>query len=209
MSDAVVEKPEPPKTGPERPDGVSEDEWSALGDPGKTAIVRERARATAAEQALAAARTVKPSPPKPELPKPETPKQKDGEPADMAAMIRDAVAAAIAPLQEDAQQTRAEQAAAKIVQAVTDAAKTRFHDPSDALGLVDLPSLTDGNGVADPVKITAALDDLLTRKPHLGKPVDTRRHTPANAAHVGAGGSVTGRLDDRVKAQLELMKNAL
>jgi hypothetical protein len=39
----------------QRPDGVSEDAWNALGDPGKAAIVRERSARTEAEQARAAA----------------------------------------------------------------------------------------------------------------------------------------------------------
>jgi hypothetical protein len=38
-----------PQNAPEQPDGVSDVEWQALGDPGKTALVRERVRATNAE----------------------------------------------------------------------------------------------------------------------------------------------------------------
>ena len=34
----------------ERPEGVTEEEWEALGDPGKRAIVRERERAEKAER---------------------------------------------------------------------------------------------------------------------------------------------------------------
>ncbi len=41
---------------PARPDGVSDAEWSALGDPGKAALVRERAASTKAVADLAALR---------------------------------------------------------------------------------------------------------------------------------------------------------
>lgn len=52
---AVPAAPAPPAPAgseghpPARPDGVSDAEWSALGDPGKAALVRERAKVTAAE----------------------------------------------------------------------------------------------------------------------------------------------------------------
>lgn len=60
-SPASLEAPAPPTpAGPEgqanvRPDGVSDAEWAALGDPGKAAIVRERHAAAEAQQRLAAA----------------------------------------------------------------------------------------------------------------------------------------------------------
>lgn len=183
-----------------RPEGVSEAEWSALGDPGKAAIVRERARATAAEQALAVARTP-PAPPKP------APAPKAGETADLGEQIRAAVEAAIAPLAQREAQREASQAAEKVRDAVSTAAGFRFHDATDALTQVDLASLTDGEGRADPQKITAALDDLLTRKPHLGKAVDDRRRA-APGSPIGAAGGSAAPLDDRVKATLARMQAA-
>lgn len=194
--------PEPP-----RPDGVTEAEWSALGDPGKAAIVRERARATHAEQALAAARRPTPRPPPTAPPNPDqsTPAVDDKGQPDLAAIIQRAVDAAIAPMRQADEQREAERAAARITEAVTTAAGTRFHDPTDALTGVDLAALTDGTGRPDEAKITAALDGLLTRKPHLGRPFDGRRHT-APGAPVGATGSGAASLDDRVKAQLALMQ---
>lgn len=49
--------PEPTATPtPARPDGVSDAEWSALGDPGKAALVRVRAEAAQAASELAALR---------------------------------------------------------------------------------------------------------------------------------------------------------
>lgn len=207
-------QPPPPPAPPspaghpaaERPDGISDAEWNALGDPGKAALVRERQRATAAEQALAAARAPKPTPPAP--PKPtDPPKGPDGQP-DWAAMIQQAVQAATAPLLEQQAQRDAEVAAAAIREAVTTAAEARFHDATDALAQVDLAALTDGNGRADQQKITQALDNLLARKPHLGKVVDNRRHT-APGSPVGAnGGGAQAPLDDRVKATLARMQQA-
>jgi hypothetical protein len=193
----------------ERPDGVTDAEWAALGDPGKAAIVRERARATAAEQALAAARTTpKPPAPQPQAPAPAAPAagpKGDGQP-DLAALVQQAVSAAIAPLQEATAQREAEQAATAIRDAVSTSAAERFHDPTDALTQVDLASLTDGTGRPDPQKITAALDALLLRKPHLGKPVDDRRRA-APGTPVGATPGSTAPLDDRVKATLARMQS--
>lgn len=193
----------------ERPDGVSDAEWAALGDPGKAAIVRERARANAAEQALAAART---TPPKPEAPPPgnppapAAPATKPGEQPDIAAIVQQAVNAALQPLQEANAQRDAEQAAGQIRDAVTTAAAERFHDATDALAQVNLAALTDGTGRADPAKITAELDALLLRKPHLGKPVDDRRR-PAPGDPVGSTLPSTAPLDDRVKATLARMQS--
>lgn len=199
-----------PPAAPEKPDGVSDAEWAALGDPGKSAIVRERQRAATAEQALAAERarhTPKP-PGTPPAPNPAAPaKTADGQP-DIAALIQQAVTAATAPLLEAQAQRDAETAASVIRDSVTTAASARFHDPTDALAQIDLTTLTDGNGRPDQQKITTALDDLLTRKPHLGKVIDSRRHappgTPIGATGVGPGAP----LDERVKATLTRMQQS-
>jgi hypothetical protein len=198
-----------PPAPPEKPDGVTDAEWAALGDPGKAAIVRERQRAAAAEQALAAERNKHTkTPPKPEPPKPaDPPKGPDGQP-DIAALIQQAVQAATAPLLEAQAQRDAETAAGRIRDAVTTAAAARFHDPSDALAHIDLTTLTDGNGQVDQQKVTTALDQLLTRKPHLGKVVDTRRHAPDGTPIGGGGDGPAALLDDRVKATLARMQAA-
>ena len=86
------------------------------------------------------------------------------------------------------------------------AAAPRLHDPSDALAQIDVAGLTDGSGRPDDTKITAALDDLLKRTPHLAKPVDDRRRAPAGAP---LGGGQIGRpLADRVKDALAQMQAA-
>ncbi len=190
---------------PQRPDGVSEDEWSALGDPGKRAIVRERERATRAEQEAAALRASrpKPTPPKP-APASQQEPQQHGEP-DIAAIVQQAVAAAIAPFQQRDEERRAEDSARAIAKAVSDAAATRLHDPSDALGNLDLTGLTDGAGSPDAAKITAALDDLVKRKPHLAKVTDGRVR-PAPGSMIGGAPSPVASEDERVKAALAKMQ---
>lgn len=202
--------PPAPAAVPQRPDGVTEEEWNALGDPGKRALDRERQARTAAEQALAAARAI-PQPPKPPAPQPpkptDPPKGPDGQP-DLAALIQQAVQAATAPFIERDAQREAETAAASIREAVTTAAGQRFHDATDALAQIDLTQVTDGNGRPDQQKITAALDDLLTRKPHLGKVVDTRRQTAPGSPVGAGGGGAAAPLDDRVKATLARMQQA-
>jgi len=52
---STPQAPASPPT-PVRPDGVSDTEWSALGDPGKAALVRERAASAQAVAELAALR---------------------------------------------------------------------------------------------------------------------------------------------------------
>lgn len=201
--------PAPPAPSPaavQRPDGVSEAEWTALGDPGKTALVRERERANAAERALAAARSSQP--PKQESKKDEPkdpPKDPDkNETPDFAALMKKAVDEAMAPMLQRDQEREAAQAAERVFEEVQKVAKERFHDPTDALVQVDTTKLIDDSGKPDKAKITTALDDLLKRKPHLGRAVDDRRRA-APGSPLG-GGVPTGSLEDRKKAYLDLMK---
>lgn len=187
----------------ERPEGVSESEWESLGDPGKRALVRERERATKAEQALAAARAARPKPTPPKGK--DDPKPEGGEGGgDIASIVQQAVAAAIAPFQQAQEQRDAESAARRVAEAVTTAATGVLHDASDALAAIDLSELTDGEGRPDADKIKTALDDLVQRKPHLAKPVDARRRA-AQGAPVG-GGAPNLSLDDKVKAALAQMQ---
>lgn len=186
---------------PQRPDGVSDAEWDALGDPGKQAIVRERARATAAERDLA---IIKAAQAKAKTPPADS--DGDGGKQDIAAVVRSAVEAAMAPVRQAQEQRETEEAARRVVDALTTAAKTRLHDSSDALTQVDIAGLTDGSGRPDDAKITAALDDLLKRKPHLAKPVDDRRRAQPGAP---LGSGQLGRpIDDRVKEALSQMQAA-
>ncbi len=206
--------PEPPPAGTspadqplDRPTDIAETEWDALGDPGKRAIVRERGRADAAERALAASRarpaTPTPPPPKPgDPPKPTGAKPSDDQP-DIAAIIRDAVSEAVKPFQEAEQRRQTTEAAQLVQKAVTDAAKDRLHDATDALTGIDLVGVVNDQGQADPVKVKAAIDDLVKRKPHLAKTAE--RFAPPGIG----GGAPAGATDaDKVKAVLADMQRA-
>lgn len=206
---------------PARPDGVSETEWSALGDHGKVALTREREARRQAESELAAARA-RPTPPPgvtvapaaPAAPTPQPPAQQQaGQAPDIAAIVQQAVAAAIAPFQERDQQREAAQAADAIRAAVTGKADGLLHDANDALVNVDLSTITDGNGRPDPAKIDAALQKLVTDKPYLAKPTDGRRFAASPAAGAAAapsGGAAGARpLEDRVKDHLAAMNGAV
>lgn len=208
-------------TPPEKPEGVSDEEWNALGDPGKTAIVREREARATAERELAAARAAaaaRPAPPAGQQTTTqtqagqqqtatttgETGKGKDGE-MDIAAIVQEAVTAAVTPLKQEIDGWKAGQAAEKITTAVTTAAASTFHDPTDVLAQIDLTALTDGQGGPDQAKIAKALEDLAAAKPHLVKPFDTSRR-PAPGTPIGSTGPAAVSIDDQVKARLAKMQ---
>lgn len=211
--DDTVDPPEPGNAGPTRPDGISEDEWTALGDPGRAAIVREREARQNAERALAASRA-RPTAPQPDKDKDKakggdkpgggSDADKPGDGVDIESIVQRAVAAAVKPFQDRDDEREAQQAADRVVTAVLEAAKPRFHDATDAIAQIDLTTVLDGNGQPDAAKITTAIDELVTRKPHLAKVVDERRHA---ATDVGPtpGGS-TRPLNDRVNDKLSRMQ---
>ncbi|MGN0063126.1 MAG: hypothetical protein ACI379_02700 [Nocardioides sp.] len=152
----------------ERPEGVSAEEWEALGDPGKKAITREREARVKAERERDAARA-RPTPPKPAAPAaPAAPTKPAGDQPDVAEIVKQAVEAAIKPFQEREDKRDAEAAAAKVRDVVLAAAKPRLHDATDALQ-VDLTTVLDENGSADADKVAKAIDKLLADKPHLAK----------------------------------------
>lgn len=198
-------EPEPP-AAPERPEGVSEEEWNALSDPGRAALTREREARQAAERALAAARA-RPTPPKPKQEPPVDPPtptpKKDEQQPDLAALIQQAVDAAVKPFVEREQQRDAQEAAEQIQAAVVAAAKDRLHDATDALTGIDLTAVVDEHGKADPEKIKAQLDALITRKPHLAK--STERVAPPG---IGGGGPANTTDAERVKSVLAEMQRA-
>lgn len=201
---AEPDPPADPPAAPERPEGVSETEWTALGDTGKTALTRERDARQAAERALAAARA-KPAPPKPKDDKTDPLKldPKPDDKPDFAALIQQAVDAAVKPFRDAEDQRRTESAAEKIQTAVLDAAKSRLHDATDALAGIDLTSVVNDQGLADAAKIKTALDDLVIRKPHLAKAAE-------RLAPPGIGGGAPTNVTDaeKVKAVLADMQRA-
>lgn len=204
----------------DRPEGVSEEEWTALGDPGRAAIIRERQARQEAERRLAAAQA-RPAPP--------GGSQGDGQAGggqggqngqngngnqgagqggqqgapDIAAIVQQAVADAVKPFQEAEERRRVDEAAGKVRAAVLEAAGARLHDPTDALGNVDLTQVVDGNGAVDPAKVAAALDALVSKKPHLAK--SGQRYAPPG---IGGGAPAGANEADKVKAALAQMNEA-
>lgn len=200
---------DPSNDPPQRPEDVSEEEWNALGDPGKQAIVRVRAERdqavsakSEAERALQAARA-RPAPPRNDPPKNDPPTPKPGDQPDIAALVTEAVNAAFKPFAEREQERDADQAAQAVVSAVKTAADGRFIDSSDALG-IDLAAVVDDAGKPDAAKIKTALDKLLETKPHLAKgprtaPFGVGATTNGSQAATGA---------EQVKARLAAMQAA-
>lgn len=213
---------------PAKPEGISDDKWTALGDTGRVAIVREREARQTAERALAASRA-RPAPPAKKTAagdaNADAQQQQQEAPA---AADADAIAAALATAmkpfadfmskqQEREDQREAQEAAGKVVDAVLKAAKGQFkpdekgsalefHNPSNALTMIDLTKVVDDQGTPDEAKISAELVGLLKRETHLGKVVDTRR-TAAVGTGAGASGAETP-LGDRVKDTLARMQEA-
>lgn len=187
---------------PVRPDDIPEETWDALGDPGKQALTREREARQSAERALAAARA-KPAPPKPTV-KPDEPAKSEAkadDQPDIAAIVKQAVDAAIKPFAEKDQQREAQSAAEKVRDAVKAAAKGRLHDESDGL-MIDLAAVVAEDGTPDAEKIKTALDTLIETKPHLAK--DTRRFAAPGVGPTATGGAVP--MKEQVQSVLAQMQ---
>lgn len=196
---------DPSNDPPERPEGVSEEEWNALGDPGKAAIVRERTARQEAERQLAAARARPTPPPAPPAPTPPAPPTPPTPPApappaggqqqpDIAAIVQQAVEAAVKPFKEREEQRDTQAAAQKVADEVTKAAKDLLHDPDDALTGINLTLVVNDQGQYDPVKGKAEIDALIARKPHLAK--SGQRFAPP-----GIGGGAPAQLSDADKVK--------
>ena len=201
----MTQTPPEPEIPAEAPEGVSDEEWSALGDPGKKALVRERERADNALRDLAAARA-RPTPPA--QPRPTPPGQAPAAPAagsepDVQALVEQAVAAAVKPFQEAEQTRQAQEAAGKIQTAVLEAAKAHLQDETDALANIDLTTVVNDQGQADAEKIKTALDALVVKKPHLAK--SAQRFAPPG---IGGGAPAAATDAERVKSVLADMQRA-
>lgn len=183
----------------EAPEGVTAEEWDALGDPGKKAIVREREARQEAERKLAAAHA-RPTPPpgKPAV----TTAPPAGDAPDVAKLVQEAVAAAIKPFTEANEARTAAEAQDAIKDKVRTAA-TGFHDADDAVAGIDLTKVVT-DGAVDPTKLAAELEALGARKPHLVK--DGRRFAPAGAG--GGPGSGAKTTEDKTKESLARMAEA-
>ena len=204
--------PAPAAPALNRPDGITDEEWNALSDPGKAALVRERDARSAAERQLAAYRQTQPTPPAQppaEPPAPAAPVVDPSAPMNadaIAAIVQQSVAAALKPIQ-DAEAARTAAAAQQaLTLAVTEASRPKFLDPSDVLADIgaNQVALVDDTGTPDHSKITAALDDLAKRKPHLLKP--GQRQAPAG---LGAGAPTPSNQEgERVNESLKRMQAA-
>lgn len=62
----------------------------------------------------------------------------------------------------------------------------KLADPDDLLVNVTVDDITDGNGHVDPKALTAAIDDLLTRKPHLAATARRVPQVPGGPRQPGA-----------------------
>lgn len=184
----------------ERPDGVSEQEWAALGDPGRRAIERERRNARderrqreQAERERDEARraTRSPEPPKPGQQQP-----------DIAALIQQGIDAALRPVLQQQAATAAE----RIRDRAQSLAASVLHNPADAAVHLDLSSMVTAAGDPDEQAIRDGLARLIEERPYLARPVDGRR--AADGSGQGAGSSVGLTLQQRVQEQLDLMKTS-
>lgn len=196
--------PDDPPADP--PEGVTPEEWDALGDPGKRAIVRERARADDAERRAQAA-TARPTPPKPRDPEPLKPAApaggQQGDQPDVAALIQQAVAEAVKPFQEAEEQRQVQAKAEAAGRVLVEAAKPHLLDPTDALAHIDLTPLLGADGTVSTADAAKAVEQLKADKPHLAK--STVRTAPPG---IGGGAPATATEAEKVAAAAAQMYKA-
>lgn len=167
--------------GEERPEGVSEDAWNDLGEPGKSALRKERKRATDAEKEKISlerqvktlqSELVKKKAEEGKGGKPDSSGQNDGDGAqekngalnmeDVEKLISAAVNKATQPLIEAAKNKELDEA---IV-----GAASAFYNPKDALLLVDKKEIVDENGNVDEKMLKYVLENVAKQRPYLLKP---------------------------------------
>lgn len=78
-----------------------------------------------------------------------------------------------------------------VVSEVRAFAANDFADPDDAAAFLKLDAYVDEDGTVDTAAIQSDLAELLTRKPHLGKPGERRAPRPDPSQASGAGGRTT------------------
>jgi|GEM_PF-3022629 len=139
----------------DKPDDVSDEEWSALGDPGKQALVRtkesaKQARQKAADEAARAAAL-----------QAQIDELKNASESDTEKLVREAT--------EQATKNVTKQANARIISAEVRAqAAGKLADPADAIKFLDLTKFeADDTGAVDEAAISAAIDQLVESKPYL------------------------------------------
>jgi hypothetical protein len=177
--------PQPALASTDSPlEGVSAEEWQALGDPGKAALRRERQARDDLQRQLAEARKPAPQPvpvpapapapaPAPPAPQPQPQPTPSGSDTPVfsdliAQAVSQAVQQAVAPLQQrfaQDDQARAQQA---FDAALGERAGQVLADVRDA-ALLDRSALVDANGQPDAARINAVLQQLVTDRPHLAR----------------------------------------
>lgn len=202
--------PEPdPKTGPEpqgdtdpeEPDPAGEPEEpdpegaDQLGDAGKKALARMKAEKAAAKKEAADAKKAAAAAQR---------KVQEFEDRDKSELEK---ASAKAEQMAD----RAAKATKQAVLAEVKAAAAEFTDPEDAAAFLDLSAYTDDDGDIDTAAITADLEALLERKPHLRRPAaePEKKKPPKPDPAQGSRQDVPAtdfRTADRAEFEAELAK---
>lgn len=162
---------------PERPSDVTQEEWDALGDPGRRALDRvrraqrdaDRARDAAVAAQTAAVRERDQA--RTELEKARKDAKPDDAPKDVAEQIKDAVAAAVQQVTqqftEKIDTLTAAQAAERLQTRAQKIAGDVLIVPDLVGSLVDLSTMTDGQGALDEQALRDALATLIETRPEL------------------------------------------
>lgn len=202
---------------PERPSDVTQEEWDALGDPGRRAIARVRqardaavAAQTAATQERDAAQTLAQQR-QVEL---EQARQAaaGGAPADVNAQIQAAVAAAVQQVTEtfngQIQQLNAAQAAERLLTRAQQIAADVLVVPDLVGSLVDLSTMTDGQGALNEQALRDNLATLVDTRPELRRP-PTVQQNPFGGHPGGARPPAEkAAFDARVAEQLAIARRS-
>ncbi|MCU1590653.1 MAG: hypothetical protein JWP11_1909 [Frankiales bacterium] len=205
---------------PQKPDDVTQEEWDALGDPGRRALDRvrrarseaERARDAAVADKAKADQAAADAQAELEKAKKEPPKKEDP-PADVAAQIQTAVAAALENVTktytEQIDQLRAERAAEQLTAQAQRVAADVLVDPTLVGTFVDLRTVVNPQGQLDEQALRDNLATLVEQRTYLKRP----EQAPAPGANPFGGHPGGARpapdkatFDARVAEQLDMAR---
>lgn len=199
--------PTPDPNAPTRPDGVSEEEWNALGDPGRRALDRVRRQRDEARRDL----EQRPAPPPPANPATSPSPARPPAPSnggDIADQIRQAVEAATAPLRQQLDQVGARSAAQVVADRVRTLAAERLQDPEDALRFLDPSRFVTAAGTPDDAAIRDGVTGLLEQRGYLARttppPADGLRYAAPNSGQ-GPGTPGAPSMAEQVQHELARM----
>jgi hypothetical protein len=206
---------------PQKPDDVTQEEWDALGDPGRRAIVRvkreqretERARDAAIADKAKADKAAADAQAELEKAKKEPPKKEDP-PADVAEQIKQAVAAAVEQVTktytEQLDALRAENTAKDITAQAQRIAADVLVDPALVGTFVDLRTVLDAQGQLDAQALKDGLAKVVEDRPYLKKPDAPPPPYNPFGGHPGGARPPADKatFDAQVAAQLDLARAA-